>query len=187
MENNNINTQPEKYHILAVDDNRMNLILIKKILTESYNVSTVTSGKAAFEHLENNTADMILLDLRMPEMDGFQFLEIIKADEKLKNIPIICLTAVDDHDAELRCFQLGALDFITKPFVAEIMCSRIERILELEQLRKSLANRLDEKIKEVSDIKSKSYQDALTGLWNRAYTEEKVDEMLKRALRARCL
>lgn len=180
MNNNEI--QSQKYDILVIDDNRMNLILVKKILSESYNVTTVTSGKAAFEHLEGAKADMILLDIRMPEMDGFQFLEIIKNDEKLKNIPIICLTAADEQDYELRCFELGALDFIAKPFVAEIMCSRIGRILELEQLRKSLANRLDEKIKEVSDIKSKSYQDALTGLWNRAYTEEKVGEMLSKGI-----
>ena len=183
MGNNEINVRPAKYNILVVDDNRMNLILVKKILSENYNVTTVTSGREAFEHLNGNEADMILLDLRMPEMDGFQFLEIIKKDESLKNIPIICLTAVDEQDYELRCFELGALDFIAKPFVAEIMLMRIERILELEQLRKSLANRLDEKIKEVSDIKSKSYQDALTGLWNRAYTEEKVDEMLRKGVK----
>ena len=121
------NNTTERNSILAIDDNRMNLLLIKKILTVYYDVTTVTSGKEAFSHLENNNADMILLDLRMPEMDGFQFLEIIKADERLKNIPIICLTAVDDHDSELRCFQLGALDFTAKPFVAEIMCSRILR------------------------------------------------------------
>ena len=183
MENNKIGMHSEKYDILVVDDNRMNLILVKKILTDSYNVTTVTSGKEAFEHLESNNTDLILLDLRMPEMDGFQFLEIIKNDETLKSIPIICLTAVDEQDYELRCFELGALDFIAKPFVAEIMLMRIGRILELEKLRKSLANRLDEKIKEVSDIKSKSYQDALTGLWNRAYTEEKVGEMLQKGIK----
>ncbi len=143
MINDEMNLQEQKYHILVVDDNQMNLLLIKKILSKSYDVSTAISGKAAFEHLENGSVDMILLDLRMPEMDGFEFLEIIKKDEKLKDIPIICLTADDDHDSELRCFELGVLDFITKPFIAEIMLMRISRILMLESLQHDLREEVD--------------------------------------------
>ena len=131
------------YDILVIDDNRMNLILVKKILSDYYNVITVDSGAEAFRYLESGNADMILLDLRMPEMDGFQFLEIIKKDERLKNIPIICLTAVDESDSEVRCFELGTLDFIAKPFVSEIMLMRISRILKLESLQKGLQEEVD--------------------------------------------
>ena len=135
--------KPELPRILIVDDNQMNLMLAKKILSESYDVSTVTSGRAAFGHLADTSADLILLDLHMPEMDGFQFLEIIKNDEALKDIPIICLTADNDHDSELRCFELGALDFITKPFFAEIMRRRVSRILELNILQHELQDEVE--------------------------------------------
>ncbi len=124
--------------VLVVDDDRMNLLIAQKILSGSYDTTIVTSGKAAFEHLRYNPADLILLDLRMPEMDGFQFMELIAEDEQLRNIPIICLTADDDHDSEVRCFELGAVDFITKPFIAEIMRKRINRTIELSMLQRDL-------------------------------------------------
>ena len=87
----------EKNSILIVDDNQMNLMLARKILSDKYNVSVVSSARAALRFLEESIPDMILLDLHMPELDGFQFLEIVKADERYKDIPIICLTADDDH------------------------------------------------------------------------------------------
>ena len=130
--------QPKQPSILVVDDNRMNLLVAQKILAEDYSVTIVTSGKAAFEHLQYNKVDMILLDLRMPEMDGFRFMEIIKQDEALKDIPIICLTADDESESEVKCFELGAVDFIAKPFIAEVMRRRISRILELNLLRAEL-------------------------------------------------
>ena len=111
----------EKHTVLIVDDNQMNLLLARKILMEQYNVSVVSSAKSALAFLEEEIPDMILLDLLMPEMDGFEFLEIVKKDDRYKDIPIICLTADDDRESELKCFELGALDFITKPFMAEIM------------------------------------------------------------------
>lgn len=130
--------RPERPAVLVVDDDRMNLLIAQKILSGSYDTSIVTSGKAAFEHLRYNRTDLILLDLRMPEMDGFEFMELIEKDEQLKDIPIICLTADDDHDSEVRCFELGAVDFITKPFIAEIMRKRIKRTIELSMLQRGL-------------------------------------------------
>jgi len=165
-------------HILIVDDNKQNLTMAKTALTDMYKTTAVVSGMQALKFLEKNIPDIILLDINMPEMDGFEVMEKIQQLPECSNVPIIFLTADNDVETEQRCLDAGALDFIAKPFVPGIMRSRIGRILELEDLRKSLANRLDEKIREVSDIKSKSFQDALTGLWNRAYTEEKVGEML---------
>jgi len=169
-------------HILIVDDNKANLTSAKTALADTYKVTAVVSGEQALKFLEKNTPDMILLDINMPDMDGFEVLEVIKRDE-LCDIPVIFLTADNDAETEQRCFDAGAQDFIAKPFVPAVMRSRISRILELEDLRKSLANRLDEKIREVSDIKSKSFRDALTDLWNRAYTEEKVEELLREGVK----
>ncbi|MBQ2824043.1 MAG: diguanylate cyclase [Oscillospiraceae bacterium] len=166
-------------HILIVDDNKANLTAAKAALADLYKTTAVISGAQTFKFLEKNIPDLILLDINMPEMDGFEVLEKIKADSNCCNIPVIFLTADSDAETESKCLEAGALDFIAKPFVPAVMRSRIGRILEVEELRKSLADRLEQKIQEVSDIKSKSFQDALTGLWNRAYTEEKVGEMLK--------
>lgn len=169
-------------HILIVDDNKMNLVSAKNALAEDYKVTAVTSGIQALKFLENNLPDLILLDINMPEMDGFEVMDKISAREEWSNIPIVFLTADTESETESRCLEAGAMDFIAKPFVPVVMCSRIARILELEELRKSLANSLDQKMREVSDIKSKSLQDALTGLWNRTYTEEKVEELIQRGV-----
>ena len=165
--------------ILVVDDNKLNLATAKNVLSGTYKVVPVMKGSQALTYLENSECDIVLLDINMPEMDGFEVLEKIRQSEKSKNIPVIFLTADNDTVTETRCFKAGAIDFIAKPFVPEVMLSRIGRVLELEELRMSLADRLEQKTKEVSDIKSKSRQDALTGLWNRAHTEETVDNLIK--------
>ena len=165
-------------HILIVDDNKTNLTAAKQVLSENYKVTAVTMGVQALKFLENNTCDLILLDINMPEMDGFEVMNKIKEDKNKAVIPIIFLTADSGAETENRCLEAGALDYIAKPFVASVMKSRIGRILELEEMRQKLADKLEQKIQEVTDIKSKSQQDALTGLWNRAYTEAAVNELL---------
>ena len=165
--------------ILVVDDNKLNLVAAKKVLMDEYKVVPVIKGQQAITYLESGECDLILLDINMPEMDGFEVLQKIRGIERCTGIPVVFLTADSDSETETRCFKEGAIDFIAKPFVPEVMLSRIGRILELEELRKSLADRLEKKIQEVSDIKSKSRQDTLTGLWNRAYTEETVNRMIE--------
>lgn len=165
-------------HILIVDDNKTNLTSARSVLNDAYKITAVTMGAQALKFLEGNPCDLILLDINMPEMDGFEVMRRIKENERLANIPIIFLTADSDPVTESRCLEEGALDFIAKPFAAAVMRSRIARILELEDMRRQLANKLEEKIQEVSDIKSKSQQDALTGLWNRSYTENAVNALI---------
>ncbi|MBQ8281453.1 MAG: diguanylate cyclase [Lachnospiraceae bacterium] len=165
-------------HILVVDDNKVNLVSARNVLGGTYKITAVTMGSQAIKFLENNQVDLILLDKNMPEMDGITVMFKIKGNEATKFIPIIILTSEEDAGTESLCIEAGAVDFIAKPFVPEVMRSRIGRILETEELRKSLESRLKEKTKEVTTIKSKSQQDSLTGLWNRAYTEEKVNEFL---------
>ncbi len=165
--------------ILIVDDNKLNLAAAKSVLNDTYKVTPVIKGEQVFTFLEGQPCDLILLDINMPEMDGFEVMEKLKSDDRFKDIPVIFLTADTDAETETKCFKSGAVDFIAKPFVPEVMRSRISRILELEELRKSLAEKLIKKTQEVTDIKSKSQKDALTGLWNRNYTEEKVNQLFK--------
>ena len=165
--------------ILVVDDNKLNLAAARKVLQDTYKVIPVIKGQQALTYLESDDCDIILLDINMPEMDGFEVLERIRKMDRCANIPVIFLTADNDAETEARCFRKGAVDFITKPFVPDVMLSRIGRVLEVEDLRRSLADKLAEKTREVFDIRTKSHQDALTGLWNRAYTEETVNTLLK--------
>ena len=164
--------------ILVVDDDKLNLATARKVLEGEYRVIPVMKGQQALTYLESGDCDMILLDINMPDMDGFAVIEKLRAMERFANTPVIFLTADSDAETETRCFRQGAVDFIAKPFVPDVMLSRIGRVLELEDLRRSLAQRLEEKTREVYTFRSKSRQDALTGLWNRIYTEEMVNAQL---------
>lgn len=165
-------------NILIVDDSKTNLASARSVLSGTYKVTAVTSGVQALKFLETGSCDLILLDINMPEMDGFEVMKKIRERTSLAAVPIIFLTADNDAQTESRCLEDGAVDFIAKPFVPAVMLSRIGRILEMEDMRRQLAEKLEKKIQEVSDIKSKSRQDALTGLWNRAHTEEAVNEII---------
>ena len=140
------------YHILIVDDDKTNLSAAKNALSGTYKITAVTSGEQALRFLKNNVCDLILLDINMPEMDGFEVMERIKSDPEHANIPIIFLTADADPQTESRCLEAGAMDFIAKPFVLNVMLSRISRLLELEALRKDLAGQLEERTRHIKHI-----------------------------------
>lgn len=138
-------------HILVVDDSKFSLAFEKKVLSSIYSVTAVTSGKQALKFLQNNSCDIILLDINMPEMDGFQTMDCIKAEVK-NPPPIIFLTASDDEHTESRCLKAGAIDFVTKPFSETVMLSRISHALELVELRSSLEDKLRERTQHISHI-----------------------------------
>lgn len=140
------------YHILIVDDDKTNLSAAKNALSDAYKITAVTSGEQALRFLKNNDCDLILLDINMPEMDGFEVMEKIKASPERAYIPIIFLTADNDPQTESRCLEKGAMDFITKPFVLNVMLSRISKLLELEALRKDLSGQLEERTRHIKHI-----------------------------------
>ncbi len=140
------------YHILIVDDDKLNLAAAKHALTGYYKITAVTAGAQALRFLQNSTCDLILLDINMPEMDGFEVMEKIRENPDSADIPIIFLTADSDPKIESRCLQAGAMDFITKPFVQNVMLSRIGHALELEELRKDLAGQLEARTMHIKNI-----------------------------------
>lgn len=117
--------------ILAVDDEPQNLEMVEYALQKDYEVIPVKSGAMALKYLEEHIPDLILLDIRMPQMDGFEVYRQIKAQERLTDIPVIFLTAANDVDTEENCFEMGAVDFIGKPFEPKIVLRRVKRTLEL--------------------------------------------------------
>lgn len=131
--------------VLIVDDDEFNLKVAGDILKEKYSVRTAQSGDAALKFLEENLPRLILLDLHMPGLDGRETMKKIQENIIWKKIPIIFLTADTKPETEKECLVLGALDFITKPFVPMIMLSRISRIIELAGLQNDLERNLEEK------------------------------------------
>lgn len=127
-----------KKTVLVIDDDKSNLIMAQRLLSDEYRVAAVNSGEKGFEYLEKNYPSLILLDIQMPQMNGFEVMEKLRAHEKWCKIPVIFLTADRSSETEEKCFDMGAVDYIGKPFVPQIMRKRVMRTIELEEYRKSL-------------------------------------------------
>lgn len=127
-----------KETILVIDDDKSNLIMAQKMLSQEYRVAAVNSGAKAMEYLEKNEPNLILLDIQMPEMNGFEVMERLRGHSDWCKIPVIFLTADRSSETEGKCFDLGAVDYISKPFVPQIMRKRVMRTMELESYRKNL-------------------------------------------------
>ncbi len=138
--------------ILIVDDDRLTLATAQKLLDGEYKVVAVNSAKQAYKYLERHTPDLILLDINMPEIGGFEVMETLQKDARLGKIPVIFLTADRSAETEIECFRVGANDYISKPFEPNILLSRTRSTIELDGYRKDLQRRLDEKTKEMERV-----------------------------------
>ena len=137
--------------ILVVDDDTANLRMASHILTsENMRVSCLKSGKDVMKYLRQNRPDIILLDIHMPGMDGFETLAAIRENEETTDIPVIFLTADDDSDTETRGLKAGAMDFIKKPFVPEILLLRVRHTIKLTRLQTGLSREVEKKTQEVT-------------------------------------
>jgi len=120
--------------IFVVDDSAVNLARVRQALEGYYRVLTMPSAKKMFNLLEKIVPDLILLDIEMPEMDGFAVLEMLKKHAKTEDIPVIFLTAYRDEEKETRGFDLGAVDFIGKPFSVPVLLNRISHHLQVGEM-----------------------------------------------------
>ncbi len=129
---------PQAPNILIVDDKPANLLLVEKMLVDrGYKPRPVLSGKLALEAARIESPDLILLDVNMPEMNGYEVCEQLKADAALKEIPVIFISALDQTIDKVRAFRSGAVDYVTKPFQLEEVYARIQTHLQLRRLEKS--------------------------------------------------
>jgi len=124
--------------IIIVDDVPSNLTAGRNILNTFYQVVSAPSGAKMFEALEKVIPSLILLDIEMPEMDGYEVIKRLKSDPRYADIPVIFLTAKDDADSEVEGFDLGAVDYVTKPFSAPMLLKRIEKELLIVKQKKNL-------------------------------------------------
>ncbi len=147
-----------KNMILIIDDDLLNRTLLSKLLSDSYKTLEAGNGEAGLEILKKCSYEIscILLDLVMPVMDGYEFLSVMQKDPRFRNIPVLVISSDEDKDGEKRCFELGAWDFIRKPFNDTTIKLRIGGIINRSQLN------LLEKLEYVAE------HDSLTGLYNRS-------------------
>ena len=131
---------PKREIVFIVDDNITNLIVSKNNLADKYDVFTAPSGKKLFQLLEKVTPELILLDIEMPEMDGYEVIKVLKSAERTAHIPVIFLTAKNDPDSEVKGLDLGAVDYIMKPFSRELLLKRVEIHILIEAQKKQLKN-----------------------------------------------
>lgn len=138
--------------ILVVDDSRLNLVIAQDLLSEEYHVATVNSGEKAFQYLKENEPDLVLLDIQMPGMDGFEVMRRLQESKEWHKIPVIFLTADRTEKTEETCFQMGAMDYIGKPFVPAIMLQRVRRTMELQGYRKSLEHMVEQQLQRITQL-----------------------------------
>ena len=120
--------------IFVVDDSDTNLSMAEAVLEDQYRVMTMPSASKMFDLLEKVIPDLVLLDIEMPVMDGFETLKKLKSDGRWTDIPTIFLTGRNDSEVEARGFELGAVDFITKPFSAPVLLNRIKTHLNIDDI-----------------------------------------------------
>ena len=159
----------EKYSVLVVDDESSNIMTLSHILSPLYTVYAAKSGKNAIKAAHKYLPDLIMLDVIMPEMDGYDVITELKSSEKTKNIPVVFITGLSGPGEEEKGLSLGAADYITKPFSSEVVRLRIRnQITVLEQMRA---------------IERIGMLDGLTGLPNRRSFDQRFNLEWKRARR----
>ena len=156
--------------ILIVDDDELNQVILTKTLTPQYQVHCVNDAEAMFAWLEDNCVDLILLDIMMPGMDGYEALKQLKHDDRTQPIPVIIISANDSSGDEAKGLELGAMDYITKPFGSAIVRARVKNQLTIKQ-----KNDLLEMLASI---------DGLTEIPNRRYFDEHFAREWRRSVRS---
>lgn len=134
-------------HIVIVEDDVSNLKFLEKILKPYYKLNLLISGAQALRFLEKNIPDLILLDINMPDMDGYETLSRIKKDNKLDNIPVILISELDNINDDFRGFELGAVDIVSK-YIPQLIINRVKLHLEITEYK----NDLEEKVREKTEL-----------------------------------
>ncbi|MBE9603711.1 diguanylate cyclase [Acetobacteraceae bacterium H6797] len=146
--------------ILIVDDEVTNIEVMSAILEDDHEICFATTGEEALEAARREMPDLIMLDVLMPGMDGYEVCRALKADPALLDIPVIFTTALGDRGAEAKGLELGAIDYVTKPLVPVVVRARVRNHLEMKRMRDELAKL--------------AVTDALTGLGNRRRMEQQL-------------
>jgi diguanylate cyclase (GGDEF)-like protein len=163
-------TTQQRMKILIVDDQRLNIQVLHQAFAAEHDVCMATSGLQALEVCLKQQPDLILLDIEMPGIDGFEVCKRFKADPAMRDIPVIFVTAHVDDATQVRGLELGAVDFISKPLNVKIVCARVNTHLTLKR--------------QADLLRRFAYIDGLTGVHNRRYLDERLISEWGRATRS---
>jgi len=167
--------------ILIIDDTPTNIQILNEVLQGDYGIFFATNGPDGIRIAQREIPDLILLDIMMPEMDGYEVCAEIKSDPRTRQIPLIFITAMSDEGDEAKGLECGAIDYITKPISPPIVKARVKNHLELKRNRDILVKltvELDNKNRELNLL---AREDSLTGLANRRRFNEVLEAEIKRA------
>lgn len=153
-----------KHKILIVDDEKISLRMTQHILSSEYDTVCASNGRDAIEIYKTERPNLVLSDLRMPEIDGFELQKKLQ-DIYGKQIPFMFMTADKDDEAESKGFAIGALDFIRKPFRADVLLKRVFNILQ--------------NVEQIQELQKAATTDPMTGLLNKASSQEEIDLLVK--------
>ncbi len=159
--------------LLVVDDNSMNRIMLSRYITKlGYQATLAENGRQALNKLQSEPFDLVLLDVQMPEIDGYQVLEQMKVDPRLREIPVIMISAVDELESTVRCIELGAQDYLPKPFNPVLLRARLTACLERKWLR-------DQEIDYLHQVGRVTA--AAVAIKNNTFQRESLDEVASRS------
>ena len=162
----------QKKKILVVDDTEVNIEVLLELLSPSYDVMVSISADGILEIVNEGKPDLILLDIMMPDIDGYSACKLLKSEETTKDVPVIFITAKVDEKSISLAYELGAADYISKPFKPKELLARIAKELKVQELILSL----EESQKELELLSSTDY---MTKLYNRRYCYARASEILK--------
>jgi len=139
------NDMEEAFSILVVDDNEMNRdLLLRRLGNAEFQLSSAMDGEEALAMLRQHPFDLVLLDIMMPVLDGYETLKVIQGDAVLRRVPVIMITALDDVDSAVRCIEMGAVDYVTKPFNPILLRARVDANLERKRMSDQEEHRREE-------------------------------------------
>lgn len=154
--------EPSRPTILIVDDMKENIVFLSRLLKDQADIIFAADGKSALEKAASQQPTLILLDISMPEMDGFEVLKQLKASSLTADIPVIFVTGIPDTDTEEKGLNMGAIDYITKPFAPSVVKARVRNQLRLYRLNHEL-------ITTNAELTRMAMTDPLTGIFNRRH------------------
>ncbi|NOY58973.1 MAG: PleD family two-component system response regulator [Calditrichaeota bacterium] len=174
----------QKGKILVVDDIPVNIQLMQKYLSPAgYEILFARNGEEALVEVENGKPDLVLLDVMMPKMDGFETCRILKNNDKTKYIPIIMVTALNEIEDKVKGIEAGADDFITKPFNKLELLARTKSLLRIKRLHDQLQEKVFQLEQAKERLRELAVKDGLTGLYNHRYFKRFLTQEIKRARR----
>src|ERR1700738_4696885 len=158
------NMPPAREQIMAVDDQPENLKLLEDMLRQrGYLVRSFPLGRLALAAASQHPPDLILLDINMPEMSGYEVCERLKGDEKLAGIPVIFLSALNEIEDKVRAFRSGGVDYISKPFQVDEVHARVETHMQLRRLHRAVQGQKD-RLEDVVFSRTRELSEALARL-----------------------